>query len=196
MDQERKHLQSTKPKPVSTAKIKEPTECDSDEASAKWTPPVRTNKVICAVTPATDKIYSDLTGQFPVQSSLGNKYILIMYHYDANAIIAEPLKDRTAQSIANAHEKVYDYLTNRGLKPLFEVLDNECSKTLIAVMTKRNISFQLVPPHLHRANAAERAIRTWKNHFIAILCGLNPRIPGPPPRSNKLNSQPSATVET
>jgi hypothetical protein len=27
-----------------------------------------------------------------------------------------------------------------------------------------------VPPHIHRRNAAERAIRTFKNHFIAGLC--------------------------
>ena len=44
-------------------------------------------------------------------------------------------------------------------------------------MTKNDIVFQLVPPHLHQANAAERAIRTWKNHFISILCGLDPLFP-------------------
>ena len=44
-------------------------------------------------------------------------------------------------------------------------------------MTKKDIVFQLVPPHLYRANAAEQAIRTWKNHFIIILCGLDPLFP-------------------
>ena len=44
-------------------------------------------------------------------------------------------------------------------------------------MTKNDIAFQLVPPHLHRANAAERAIRMWKNHFISILCGIDPLFP-------------------
>ena len=61
---------------------------------------------------------------------LGSKYILIIYHYDVNAIIAEPLKDRTVKSIANAHERIYDYLTIRGLKPKFEILDNECSREM------------------------------------------------------------------
>jgi hypothetical protein len=32
------------------------------------------------------------------------------------------------------------------------------------------LAYQLVPPHIHRLNAAERAIRTFKNHFIAGLC--------------------------
>jgi hypothetical protein len=37
-----------------------------------------------------------------------------------------------------------------------------------------NIQYQLVPPHIHRRNAAERAIRTFKNHFIAGLLSTNP----------------------
>jgi hypothetical protein len=36
------------------------------------------------------------------------------------------------------------------------------------------VDFQLVPPGIYWRNAAERAIRTFKNHFIAglsIYCG-------------------------
>ena len=32
-----------------------------------------------------------------------------------------------------------------------------------------NKQFQLVPPHIHQINSAERAIRTFKEHFIAGL---------------------------
>ena len=32
-----------------------------------------------------------------------------------------------------------------------------------------NVTFELVPPHQHRRNAAERAIRTYKNHVLAGL---------------------------
>ena len=39
------------------------------------------------------------------------------------------------------------------------------------------IDFQLVPPGLHRRNAAERAIRTFKNHFIAGLCSVDKHFP-------------------
>ena len=93
------------------------------------------------------------------------------------ASLAEPLKDRTAGEIAKSHERVYDYLALRGLKPQFEVLENKYSGELIRMMTKHKISFQLVPPYLHRANAAERDTRIWKNHFIAILCSLDPKFP-------------------
>ena len=86
-------------------------------------------------------------------------------------------KNRSASEIARAHQTVYTYLKERGLKPQLEILDNECSAELVKVMQNNNIQFQLVPPPLHRANAAEQAIRTWKNHFITILCGFDPRFP-------------------
>ena len=31
------------------------------------------------------------------------------------------------------------------------------------------VEYELVPPHIHRRNVAERAIRTYKNHLIAGL---------------------------
>jgi hypothetical protein len=44
-------------------------------------------------------------------------------------------------------------------------------------MTDQNISHQLVPPHLHRQNAAERAIQTFNNHFVEGLCSLDKKFP-------------------
>ena len=125
-------MQSTKvPNTVSS-----PSSLSSDSE-----PVVRTNLFICTVVNATDKIYSDLTSKFPVQSTLGNKYILVVYNYDANAILAEPLRDRSAAEIARAHQVLYTYLTDRGLKPNFEVIDNEYSTELIQVMRKNDIAF-------------------------------------------------------
>ena len=37
---------------------------------------------------------------------------------------------------------------------------------------KRWVTYQLVPPDLNRRNAAERAIRTVKAHFLVILAGV------------------------
>ena len=44
-------------------------------------------------------------------------------------------------------------------------------------MTAEGIDYQLVPPNLHRRNAAEQAIRTFKNHFIAGLCSTDKDFP-------------------
>ena len=44
-------------------------------------------------------------------------------------------------------------------------------------MVKKNVNHQLVPSHNHRANAAERAIQTFKSHFKAGLANLDPTFP-------------------
>ena len=44
-------------------------------------------------------------------------------------------------------------------------------------MTSEEVDFQLTPPHIHRRNAAERAIQTLKNHFIAGLCSTDRQFP-------------------
>ena len=47
------------------------------------------------------------------------------------------------------------------------IIDNKCSSDSKEAMKKYEIYFQLAPPHMYRRNAAEQAIRTYKNHFIA-----------------------------
>jgi hypothetical protein len=44
-------------------------------------------------------------------------------------------------------------------------------------LTKQGIYYQLVPPHIHWRNNAERAIQTFKNHFIAGLCSVDSKFP-------------------
>ena len=40
-----------------------------------------------------------------------------------------------------------------------------------------NVAYQLVPPHIHRRKAAERAIRAYKHHLITGLYTCDPRFP-------------------
>jgi hypothetical protein len=56
-------------------------------------------------------------------------------------------------------------------------LDNDASKALKKRIAQHEIKHQMVPPHVHCANAAERAIRTFKNHFIAGLCTTDTKFP-------------------
>jgi hypothetical protein len=125
----------------------------------------------------TGKIYTDQTGRFPVTSSQGNKYVLVLYEYDTNAILTEALNNRTAPEILRAYKKLVKYLYNRGFRPKIHWLDNEASDELKQFNNSNQLEFQLVPPHMHRRNAAERAIRTWKNHFVAGLCSTDTRFP-------------------
>jgi hypothetical protein len=42
---------------------------------------------------------------------------------------------------------------------------------------QKNVTFQLVPPYIHRLNAAERAIRSFKDHLISGLCSTDKSFP-------------------
>ena len=56
-------------------------------------------------------------------------------------------------------------------------MDNQCSKTVENFIETSGARIQLVNPDDHRVNAAERAIQTWKNHWIAGLGTLDPNCP-------------------
>ena len=59
-----------------------------------------------------------------------------------------------------------------------QILDNEVSKEYKTIIKdKWNIKYQLVPSHIHRQNAAERAIQTFKAHLISILAGVADVLP-------------------
>jgi hypothetical protein len=66
----------------------------------------------------------------------------------------------------------------RGLSVDLQILDNEASlANKEAITFKWNATFQLVPPDMHCRNWAERAIHTFKDHYLAILAGVNSAFP-------------------
>jgi hypothetical protein len=135
---------------------------------------VKTRQVFAAM---VGKVYGDLTGRFPIQSSSGHQYILTMYNYDSNIISTEPMKNRTDKEMIRAYTSLYKHLINAGLKPELQVMDNECSAAFRQYLAYEHIALQLVPPHLHRQNAAERAIQTFNNHFVVGLCSVDKQFP-------------------
>ena len=169
LDQEQKNLQSTK------IRIKQ------EDESSDYAPSYHSKTQNCFAI-LTDfhelkKAYLDLTGKFPHKSSRGNQYFLVVYDYDSNAILVKPLKSRQAAEIREAWLKMHKKLALGGTTPELYIMDNEASTDLKSAMTKHKIVFQLVPPDMHRRNAAEKAIRAWKNHFIAGLSSLDPAFP-------------------
>jgi hypothetical protein len=132
---------------------------------------------VYAATIDTGQIYTDQTGRFPVVSSKGNKNIMLLYDYDSNAIMAQPIKDRTAPELLRAFQVMEQELVARGLEPKIMKLDNEASKLLKTYLHQQNIILQLVPPYSHRRNSAERAIRSFKYHLIPGLCSTDKSFP-------------------
>jgi hypothetical protein len=88
-----------------------------------------------------------------------------------------PIKNWSEQEFLRAYKEVYDDLENKGFKPKFHKLDNESSNEIQKCIASRNTDVQFAPPDMHRQNAAECAVCTWKNHFIAILASVNPMFP-------------------
>ena len=69
-------------------------------------------------------------------------------------------------------------LAAKGLSVDLQILDNEASAAFKQAITFAwRAKFQLVPPDMHRRNCAERAIRTFKDHFLAILAGVDKSFP-------------------
>jgi hypothetical protein len=87
------------------------------------------------------------------------------------------MKSRSASEWVKAYDSIHQELTVKGFKPKLQTLDNEASAALKNFFTVNDITYQLVPPHCHRRNAAERAIRTFKEHFVAGLSSVDPVFP-------------------
>ena len=69
-------------------------------------------------------------------------------------------------------------LTDNKLCVNLQILDNEDSEEYKrTIKNKWNAKYQLVTPHTHLSNAAERAIHTFKAHFLSILAGVAPDFP-------------------
>ena len=123
------------------------------------------------------KAYMDLTGRFPHKSSRGNSYLFVLYDYNTNAILFEPLKTRQAREITTVYEKCVAKLSKKLLLPKIYIMDNECSIDLKKVILKNNGTYELVPSHQYRRNSAEKAIRTLKNHLLSDLATCDTNYP-------------------
>ena len=145
--------------------------CDpSDEEDFHPTPSkIISYKIICKLVGRTLTNFSDLTGRFPVQAINGDSYMLVMYSEGANYIHIETMPNRSSEEYVKSFQRGYKFFADHGFKPEFERLDNEISADLIAFFATEKIGYQLSPPGMHRANKAERAIQTWKQHFISVL---------------------------
>jgi hypothetical protein len=121
--------------------------------------------------------FTDMAGRFPHQSRRGNEYMLIMYCVDGNYIHVELMKSRNAAEYAAAYTRGLEFFQARGVKPVWERLDNEKNQLLESIFTRTGIRPQFSPPGNHRSNCAERAIQTWKHHFISCLASTDPEFP-------------------
>ena len=124
-----------------------------------------------------NKIFTDDTGRFPIRARSGHQYLMVAFHQRSNAILIRPFASKADAHRIPTYNAIMTKLATSGQVVNLHILDNEASAAYRAAITANGCTYQLVPPHVHRRNAAERAIRTFKEHFLAILAGVDPSFP-------------------
>ena len=117
--------------------------------------------------------YTDATGTLPTVSLDGNQYYFIAYHYDTNYIFAMPIKDVKDATLVAACAEVVNTLKEKGYKPTLNITDNQAVRPLKEYLKSEDCAWQFVKSANHCVNATERAIQTFKNHFISGLCSTD-----------------------
>ena len=122
-------------------------------------------------------IATDQTGKFPVTSSREAKYLMVMCEIDGNVILVETMKSRTEGEMIKAYLTLVGRLRSAGIQPKHQILDNKASEEYKKTIKESGMTYKLVPPDMHRQNRAEKAIQTFKDHFVAILSGVDESFP-------------------
>jgi hypothetical protein len=177
MDQERKNLQSTRIE-LATDKIEIENDDDTFFPIAD-APNVKTFAACAQIVPFVVKNTAchNLTGRFPHRSSRGNAHLLVVYNHDSNSILHAALKNKTAAEMKRGWISIHARLMRGDNQPKMHILDNEASADLKKGLKKYGLDYQLVPPHVHRRNAAECAMCTFKSHLLAVLATCDPDFP-------------------
>ena len=119
------------------------------------------------------KLYTDDTGQFSVCSQIVNQYMMISYHCCSNVTIDAPFKSRADKHILLAYGAIMQRLKDRNMILYLQIVDKEAiNKYKRIIKAEWVVGYELVPLHIHRRNAAERSIRTFKACFLSILSGI------------------------
>ena len=156
MKKQRQNVRSTKEKVI----------VDELSEGTELTRKITKQNLLVKVFNASETVFSDQTGRFPVMSNKGNTSLMVMYDIDTNYIDAEPLKNHSDSQMIFAYQTIWTRIyRTRQSKPNMHILDNEASEAF-KLAIRQNCDLQLVPPDTHRRNQAERAIQTFKSHFI------------------------------
>ena len=85
------------------------------------------NSILSAIgqtDPDTGKLYTDLSGRFPLTSDRAMQYMLILHAYDTNILLVEPIKTRSDTDMLCAYDVLYKTLENLGHAPKLYIMDN------------------------------------------------------------------------
>ena len=122
-------------------------------------------------------MYTDQTGAFPIMSSQGNWYLMIICEINSNMILVQPMKNQSSHEMSNTCKKLMNQHKVGNTYPSKHILDNEVLDDFLQHIKQVGIMHEKVPQHMFQFNSAEKAIQKFKNHFIAILSGVHKQFP-------------------
>jgi hypothetical protein len=102
---------------------------------------------------------------------------MVLAESDSDIILVEAMKNCSSGEMIRAYQKFIDRLHATGIVPKHHILDNKCSDEFKETIKCNKMTYQLVPPHNHHRNCAKKAIQTFKDHFVEILCGADKEFP-------------------
>jgi hypothetical protein len=119
-------------------------------------------------------LFTDDTGRFSPRALSGNQYIMVGLHTASNAILVQPFASKHDSHRIPAYNDMFACLNAVGAAPAIHVMDNEASLAFQRAIATNKCKLQLVPPHVHRRNAAERAPFSCDTcwHTAVISCQL------------------------
>jgi hypothetical protein len=125
----------------------------------------------------SERTHADAAGPLPLRSRSNALYQIIFYHEDTNFIHVETSNSRSGPDLLKALQNAIKFYNDRGASSKLIRMDNECSKLTKEWVKNESMELELTPVSIHRRNKAERAIRTWKEHFIATLATTDATCP-------------------
>jgi hypothetical protein len=116
-------------------------------------PGIKHKDVHSLIFDATEKsMYSDQTGNFPITSAQGNKYIMVVVELDG----CKPIQSRKAKALTNTCTAIIRCWKTTGvICPNWHILNNEAPEELKQAIRENKCRVELTPADQHRQNAAE-----------------------------------------
>jgi hypothetical protein len=134
--------------------------------TTKPPPPFDPTKV-----PLSTTLHLDYTGRMPLRGSRGTLYFLVATW--GSYIHLRPLTTLTGKETAEALEATILFFRKHRVVLDTIRMDNQTSPEIRAMATSLDLKWELVNPYQKEPNRAERAIRTSKNHIIAVRAGFH-----------------------
>ena len=64
-------------------------------------------------------------GKFPIMSSRGHKYIMILCAIDGNVLLDEPMKNKSEVAMVESYKNLIKRLNDAGIFPKKHILDKQ-----------------------------------------------------------------------